>query len=774
MLNQTNETDYVIQLKNKIKDQAKRLCELQEYKVKYEKLNDAKNNNYTSFQSFNQDNTNNKYSNDITNNIENKISEQMYLNIKNELEIMTEKNAKYENVIKEYKQKYISIKNLYDKMKASFVSSENKIEKDFKMAKFNDDYGLIDGEMKFPNPNKVLFENFREAYTQLFNYSKNLLDEKNKLKDQLNEEIILNEECKSFISILNQTIESSIIKHGLNSCINYNKSNHYKENSNDLEVIIDIAMVKKENDELTKKDKQSRECIGKLNSQLSCLKNEYENLLSKLQILEESNKNLKEKENVNISDILLNCEKNTELLNKKVEAYSRENDSLQKQINNKNEEISKLNEKNNNYEQIIKNLKKNINSSGINNLENLNGINCNNEKQENKKSDVDGKKSIKINLMNDCKKDEIRNNNENSGFNFVREKNKNDVKLKINNDSKMHERNVRLNNFNIDTHNEDSINCNTLLNHNTNSSNNINNQYPIQNNQNSHYNKKLEEVNDYKNINIKHNNINQNKPNYYDSKNIFRNNLNNDYKLDERRSKSTDLNYNYDSNSFKGSTYNQNNYESKSQFKSNSTIPNPNNEKNSNMQKNTNDLKVVEILTNKFETEIKNLSSLLNLKQQENEKLKKSCHNYENLYTTAEENIRKTHYSYNLLKSDYDALIHNIKYLQIDNDKLLLEINKTRENYYGKINNDNNNVDRLLEEIQIHKLELNEFKSKFYNSEGNKEILLRKNMELSKELEITSRKLDELLTTNLKLQNVCESQKSELITINRENQRDCK
>ena len=71
MLNQTNETDYVIQLKNKIKDQAKRLCELQEYKVKYEKLNDAKNNNYTSFQSFNQDNTNNKYSNDITNNIEN-------------------------------------------------------------------------------------------------------------------------------------------------------------------------------------------------------------------------------------------------------------------------------------------------------------------------------------------------------------------------------------------------------------------------------------------------------------------------------------------------------------------------------------------------------------------------------------------------------------------------------------------------------------------------------------------------------------------------------
>jgi chromosome segregation ATPase len=259
-----------------------------------------------------------------------------------------------------------------------------------------------------PQLENIPNEKIRENYAKLFQQFKEMQKDREQLLESLRIETLNNEEQRNYIEILKKTIDSSVIKHGLNPIIQHNKQNYYpqknniyqnqnnngnlngnKNNSfnNNLEVLIDICKLKTET-EKSKKDlilsqilitelKQEIEFLHKTNEDLNFKKEKIkENLENGIFELEDSKERLRnleaEKEEINQynNNLLQNFEKLQEDLhssNELLSKYEKELHENAKKINdlmtdNENNSIiqSKMLEYKKSFEKIYEDFEENL------------------------------------------------------------------------------------------------------------------------------------------------------------------------------------------------------------------------------------------------------------------------------------------------------------------------------------------------------------------------------------------------------------------------------
>ena len=90
----------------------------------------------------------------------------------------------------------------------------------------------------FPTADRIPFDKLKEIYTLLHFAYRDLAGEKEGLLESLRQETLNNEEQKNYIEILKQTIESSIVRHGLEQFFKSQKFLYYKNNIFYLGVIL--------------------------------------------------------------------------------------------------------------------------------------------------------------------------------------------------------------------------------------------------------------------------------------------------------------------------------------------------------------------------------------------------------------------------------------------------------------------------------------------------------------------------------------------------------
>ena len=134
---------------------------------------------------------------------------------------------------------------------------------------------LCENFIKILIPNK----NFPINEKDLIDYNSFNLNEKEKILEELKQQILINNEQKNYIEILKQTIESDLIKNELNF-----KEKNENNNNNKFDILIEFTKLKIENEKI-KKDlileqavlielKSEFESIKKLNDELK-EKNEF-------------------------------------------------------------------------------------------------------------------------------------------------------------------------------------------------------------------------------------------------------------------------------------------------------------------------------------------------------------------------------------------------------------------------------------------------------------------------------------------------------------------
>jgi hypothetical protein len=233
-------------LQKKIREQAKRLCSLQEY------INLLENR-------IRQYNPNENFP--LTKNKMNNV--QSYSDI----------NDKYNELQKKYNSLYETYA-LNNKSLNNYQSNDSEID------------------INFPDVNDISPEELFSYYSQIQIQYKKLLQEKNKLVNQLKKEMVTNDEQRNYIEILKQTIESSLIKTGLKSKIELIKKKYYPNLPEEdfATVILDIGQMKEKNDELTKLKEENEKQIITMNAQLKHLeesKDSFNNLKEEHEKLKE-------------------------------------------------------------------------------------------------------------------------------------------------------------------------------------------------------------------------------------------------------------------------------------------------------------------------------------------------------------------------------------------------------------------------------------------------------------------------------------------------------
>ena len=240
-------------LQKKIREQAKRLCSLQEY------INLLENR-------IKQYNPNENFP--LTKNKMNNV--QSYSDI----------NDKYNTLQKKYNSLYETYA-LNNKSLNNYQSNDSEID------------------INFPDVNDISPEELFSYYSQIQIQYKKLLQEKNKLVNQLKKEMVTNDEQRNYIEILKQTIESSLIKTGLKSKIELIKKKYYPNLPEEdfATVILDIGQMKEKNDELTKLKEENEKQIITMNAQLQHLeetKDSFNNLKEEHEKLKEDKLKLDE------------------------------------------------------------------------------------------------------------------------------------------------------------------------------------------------------------------------------------------------------------------------------------------------------------------------------------------------------------------------------------------------------------------------------------------------------------------------------------------------
>ena len=332
-------------LQKKIREQAKRLCSLQEY------INLLENR-------IKQYNPNENFP--LTKNKMNNV--QSYSDI----------NDKYNTLQKKYNSLYETYA-LNNKSLNNYQSNDSEID------------------INFPDVNDISPEELFSYYSQIQIQYKKLLQEKNKLVNQLKKEMVTNDEQRNYIEILKQTIESSLIKTGLKSKIELIKKKYYPNLPEEdfATVILDIGQMKEKNDELTKLKEENEKQILTMNAQLQNLeetkelfnniKEEHEKLKEEKLKLDEEFMKLTTDFQVKENELVIEKQRNNELEKhnqilltdvQQIQKLQKENCYLTQTVTDLNNKVSKLSYDNNylkDYQEQYENItRENLNIKQIN------------------------------------------------------------------------------------------------------------------------------------------------------------------------------------------------------------------------------------------------------------------------------------------------------------------------------------------------------------------------------------------------------------------------
>ena len=332
-------------LQKKIREQAKRLCSLQEY------INLLENR-------IKQYNPNENFP--LTKNKMNNV--QSYSDI----------NDKYNTLQKKYNSLYETYA-LNNKSLNNYQSNDSEID------------------INFPDVNDISPEELFSYYSQIQIQYKKLLQEKNKLVNQLKKEMVTNDEQRNYIEILKQTIESSLIKTGLKSKIELIKKKYYPNLPEEdfATVILDIGQMKEKNDELTKLKEENEKQILTMNAQLQNLeetkelfnniKEEHEKLKEEKLKLDEEFMKLTTDFQVKENELVIEKQRNNELEKhnqilltdvQQIPKLQKENCYLSQTVTDLNNKVNKLSYDNNylkDYQEQYENItRENLNIKQIN------------------------------------------------------------------------------------------------------------------------------------------------------------------------------------------------------------------------------------------------------------------------------------------------------------------------------------------------------------------------------------------------------------------------
>ena len=271
--------------------------------------------------------------------------------------IIEQKNkiAALETNNKELSNQLAFLKNKLQSCEINYSNSKDRLNKIKLINKpnFRSNEGLQSKSIKLNSVNSDLNSNSE------FNMAEDTISKSinnNELIKMLNKETLNNEELRKYIEILKETLESSIIKHGLDCYLN-NQRVYYKENNiSNLHIAIDIVKYIGEIDKLNKEVITYKNKLHELNEDLNHLSNEKSELNIKLN---------------NVTDILNNTLRDKELLEESIEKLQKNLDDNQNKNKNllgntqniKSELLDKLN--------YINSLKLNCNQL-TNNNKNLN------------------------------------------------------------------------------------------------------------------------------------------------------------------------------------------------------------------------------------------------------------------------------------------------------------------------------------------------------------------------------------------------------------------
>ena len=325
-------------LQKKIREQAKRLCSLQEY------INLLENR-------IKQYNPNENFP--LTKNKMNNV--QSYSDI----------NDKYNTLQKKYNSLYETYA-LNNKSLNNYQSNDSEID------------------INFPDVNDISPEELFSYYSQIQIQYKKLLQEKNKLVNQLKKEMVTNDEQRNYIEILKQTIESSLIKTGLKSKIELIKKKYYPNLPEEdfATVILDIGQMKEKNDELTKLKEENEKQILTMNAQLQNLeetkelfnniKEEHEKLKEEKLKLDEEFMKLTTDFQVKENELVIEKQRNNELEKhnqilltdvQQIPKLQKENCYLSQTVTDLNNKVNKLSYDNNylkDYQEQYENITREI------------------------------------------------------------------------------------------------------------------------------------------------------------------------------------------------------------------------------------------------------------------------------------------------------------------------------------------------------------------------------------------------------------------------------
>ena len=176
-------------------------------------------------------------------------------------------------------------------------------------------------------------EDFKACYERLYDYVKDLFQEREQILQSLRMETITNEEQKNYIDILRQTLENSILKNGINDLLNSQKLN-YPHGATNFDILVDVTLIRAECEKFRKELLKSQLTNERFSEEVEDLKKEIEDLVIK---------NNKQKEE--IENLLVKLDEKDEIVVFQQEELE-ELEILRKNNENLTKEVSALNARN--------------------------------------------------------------------------------------------------------------------------------------------------------------------------------------------------------------------------------------------------------------------------------------------------------------------------------------------------------------------------------------------------------------------------------------------
>ena len=357
---------YLELLELKVRKQASRLCELQEYKSICEKrilqLSPGHEIPVTENHLKSSYNNPSQYSTEIQMN-------NMIHSYKFQIQDLTNKLLKKEKEHDQLSKKFDDLQKKHNHYLTESIP-KSLLSNNPNYLNNNPHLYLHPNENIFPNADRIPNEKMRDAYSKLLNTFRELVREKEKILETLKIETISSEEQRNYIEILKQTIESSLQKNGIFSLIEKQKNLHYKNTSNSsVDVVIDIVQLRNEIEKCRRESIMNDVAISEMKSEIEFLREANNQMLQKKEKIKEGlEKGIKELEEAKEKVSALEAEREylSDDLNEMKESYEnllRVNENLIDQVNSlhiKNEEYLQKLENQNILEDKLVEYKNNI------------------------------------------------------------------------------------------------------------------------------------------------------------------------------------------------------------------------------------------------------------------------------------------------------------------------------------------------------------------------------------------------------------------------------